>query len=57
MNKDVETLLQALQETPRLLKELIIEINPELYKVKNVKGKWFIHGYATHVAVSDIYGF
>jgi len=31
MNQEIESLLKALEETPRLLKELITEINPELY--------------------------
>ena len=53
----METILNALKETPRLLKELITEIDPELYKEKIIKGKWSIHEHATHVAVGDIYGF
>ncbi|MGY6647890.1 DinB family protein [Wenyingzhuangia sp. IMCC45574] len=57
MTKEIETLLQALNETPRILKELISEIEPELYKKEIVKGKWSIHENATHVAVGDIYGF
>ena len=39
MKKEIETLLNALRETPRLLKELINEIDPELYKEKIIKGK------------------
>lgn len=57
MNRDIETLLNALAETPRLLKELITEIDSELYKKKIIKDKWSIHEHATHVAVGDIYGF
>jgi len=57
MNQEIKTILNALKETPRLLKELITEIDPELYKKKIVKGKWSIHEHATHVAVGDIYGF
>ena len=57
MNQEIETILNALQETPRILKELISEIDPSLYKKELVKGKWCIHEQATHVAVSDIYGF
>jgi hypothetical protein len=57
MNREIETILNALNETPRLLKELIDEINPELYKEKIIKGKWSIHEHATHIAVGDIYGF
>lgn len=57
MNQKIETILNALKETPRLLKELISEIDPELYKQEIIKGKWTIHEHATHVAVGDIYGF
>ena len=57
MNRKIETILYALTETPRLLKELITEIDPELYKEKIITGKWTIHEHATHIAVGDIYGF
>lgn len=57
MNREIVTILNALNETPRLLKELIFEIDPVLYKKKIVKGKWSIHEHATHIAVGDIYGF
>ncbi len=57
MNREIETILNALSETPRLLKELITEIDPELYKEEIIQGKWSIHEHATHVAVGDIYGF
>ena len=46
----LKSLLNALNETPRLLKELISEINPELYKQELVKRKWSIHEHATHIA-------
>ena len=57
MNIEIETILNALSETPRLLRELITEIDSKLYKKKIVKGKWSIHEHATHIAVGDIYGF
>lgn len=57
MKKEIETLLNALRETPRLLKELINEIDPELYKEKIIKGKWTIHEHAIHIEIGDIYGF
>ena len=57
MNREIETILNALTETPRLLRELISEIDPKLYKEKIIKGKWSIHENATHIAVGDIYGF
>ncbi|WP_346881240.1 DinB family protein [uncultured Algibacter sp.] len=57
MNRKIESILKALEETPRLLKELISEIDPELYKLEVTKRKWSIHENATHIAVSDIYGF
>ena len=57
MNRKIGTILYALTETPRLLKELITEIDPELYKEKIITGKWTIHEHATHIAVGDIYGF
>lgn len=57
MNRKIETILYALTETPRLLKELITEIDPELHKEKIITGKWTIHEHATHIAVGDIYGF
>jgi hypothetical protein len=57
MNQKIETILNALKETPRLLKELITEIDPGLYKENIIKGKWSIHEHATHVAVGDTYGF
>ena len=55
--KEIESILNSLSETPRILKELINEIEPELYKKKIILGKWSIHEHATHVAVGDIYGF
>ena len=57
MKREIETILNSLSETPRLLKELIDEIEPKLYKEKIVKGKWSIHEHSTHIAVADIYGF
>lgn len=57
MNQKIETILNALYETPRLLTELITEIDPELYKKKIIQGKWSIHEHATHIGVGDIYGF
>ena len=57
MNREIETILNALTETPRLLSELISEIDPELHKQRLIKGKWSIHENATHVTVGDIYGF
>lgn len=57
MNRKIESILKALEETPRLLKELISEIDPKLYKLEVIKRKWSIHENATHIAVSDIYGF
>lgn len=57
MNREIETILSALTETPRLLKELISEIDSEIYKKQMINGKWSIHEHATHIAVSDIYGF
>ena len=57
MNREIDTILNALSETPRLLKELISEIDPELYKKKILEGKWSIHEHATHIGVGDIYGF
>jgi uncharacterized damage-inducible protein DinB len=57
MNRKIETILIALSETPRLLKELITEIDSERYKEKIIKGKWSIHEHATHIAVGDVYGF
>lgn len=57
MIKEIESILVALNETPRLLKELINEIEPKLYKKKIIKGKWSIHEHAIHIAVGDIYGF
>lgn len=57
MDKNIEALLSALSETPRLLKELISEIDPELYKKNIISSKWTIHEHATHVGVCDLYGF
>ena len=57
MNQEIETILNALKESPRLLKELINEINPILYKKEIIKGKWSIHKHTTHAAVGNIYGF
>lgn len=57
MYKKIEPILQALEETPRLLKELISEIDSKRYKLEIIKGKWSIHEHATHIAVTDKYGF
>ena len=57
MNQNISPILLALQETPRLLKELMLEIDPKLYKKQILTGKWSIHEHATHIAVTDTYGF
>jgi hypothetical protein len=57
MNRKIETILNALSETPRILEELVAEIDPKLYKKKIIEGKWSIHEHATHIGVGDIYGF
>ena len=57
MTQEIETILDSLQETPRLLKQLLREIDTKLYKENIVEGKWSIHEHATHMAVGDIYGF
>lgn len=57
MKAEITTILNALNETPRLLSELISEIDPALYKKEIINGKWSIHEHAVHVAVTDIYGF
>lgn len=57
MNQKVEPILNALAETPRILSELIKEIDPERYKKEIIDGKWSIHEHATHIAVGDLYGF
>lgn len=57
MTREIDTILDALGETPRLLNELISEISPELYRKDIIPGKWSIHEHATHIAVGDIYGF
>lgn len=57
MNHTIEPILDALQETPRLLKELINETPKERLQKELIKDKWTIHEHATHIAVGDIYGF
>ncbi|SEB36075.1 DinB superfamily protein [Tenacibaculum sp. MAR_2009_124] len=57
MYENIEPILNALNETPRILNELISEINSGLYKKEIVSGKWTIHEHATHVAMSDLQGF
>ena len=57
MKQKIQPILNALNETPRLLRELIIEIEPKLYKKEIIKNKWSIHENATHIAVGDRYGF
>ena len=57
MGRDIKVILNALAETPRILSELINEIEPNLYKKKIIQGKWSIHEHATHIAVGDRYGF
>ena len=57
MKQQINSILDALDETPRLLKELISEIPEELHRKKIIEGKWTIHENATHIAVGDIYGF
>ena len=56
-NKEIKPILSALNETPRLLEQLISEIDPSLYKKEIIRGKWSIHENATHIAVGDLYGF
>ncbi len=56
MNRENESILDALNETPRLLKECIDEIEPKLYKKKIIKGKWSIHEHATHIEDDYING-
>mgnify|MGYP006153123277 CR=1 FL=1 len=40
-----------------MLKELISEIDPKLYKTKIIEAKWSMHEHATHIAVGDCFGF
>ncbi len=57
MKEKYNKILIALEETPRILKELISEISPELYAKRIINGKWTIHENATHIAVTDKHGF
>ncbi|CAM1372768.1 DinB family protein [Tenacibaculum xiamenense] len=57
MNKNITSILSALQETPRILNELILEIDPKLIRRIIVKDKWTIHEHATHIAITDLHGF
>jgi hypothetical protein len=57
MNLKIETILNALNQTPRILHELIHEIDDDLHTEKIIPGKWSIHEHATHVAVGDLYDF
>ncbi len=57
MNKNITSILNALEETPRILSELISEIDKEMIQKDIVKGKWTIHEHATHIAITDLHGF
>ena len=55
--KNIAPLLEGLSQTPRLLKELILEF-PEEKRIEQVMpGKWSLHEHAVHMAISDVYGF
>jgi uncharacterized damage-inducible protein DinB len=57
MYKHSAEILRALEATPKLLKELVLEIDPKCYKQQLIGGKWTIHEHATHIAVCDLQGF
>ena len=54
---EINHLIENISKTPILLKELISELPKDRLTKELKKGKWSIHEHATHVAISDIYGF
>jgi hypothetical protein len=55
--KDIHPILSALAETPRLLKELVLEIPTEFHQKEVIPGKWSLHEHATHLCIGDLHGF
>jgi len=55
--KDIQKILTCLEQTPAILKNLLIQIPEDLYNVRRIKNKWSIHEHACHIAVGDKYGF
>ncbi len=54
---EAKHIIESISKTPVLLKELISELPKNRLTKEVKKGKWSIHEHATHIAVSDIYGF
>ena len=55
--KDINQILSCLEHSPVLLRNLLTQISPELYKVRRIKNKWSIHEQACHIATGDQIGF
>ncbi len=51
--KDIPILIQCLENSPIIFKNLIDAIPPELLKQKRIKGKWSIHEHACHLAQAE----
>lgn len=48
--KDVEAIIQGLENTPLILRKLLDQIPKEIYRVRRVAGKWCIHEQVCHLA-------
>ncbi len=46
-----------MEQSPIILKNLLMQMPSDLYKVKRISGKWSIHEHACHVATGDQSGF
>lgn len=54
---DVLQIIYCLKQSPIILKNLLIQIPSELYKIRRIPGKWSIHEHACHIATGDQSGF
>jgi hypothetical protein len=54
---DIPEIIRCLQQSPVILKNLLMQIPPGLYKIWRIPGKWSIHEHACHIATGDQLGF
>ncbi|MBI3794236.1 MAG: DinB family protein [Nitrospinae bacterium] len=50
MNNDINDILSALKKTPRILRNLVANVDAELLNEHRVPGKWCAHEHAVHFA-------
>ena len=53
---DIDQIIDCLEKSPTILKNLLDPIPSELFRQKRTKDKWCIHEHACHIATGDQIG-